>query len=226
MWWKPHRSSYTYYVSEAGRYSEAESREILANANKNCKIEEVRVPEISIAEDIKHCMACGGAHSEGDRCPPEAFNVVKCRKCKSENLMPMDSCFALKDMHCGQCDSVGEWDVRTAKHVDLDMHFDKAKQLTPEQHAQAHAEMHRVFAKLVSEYIEETHKVPTHTKLVDFIHWSHEQTKAPISSLVIHKKCGLPVELCECPDAPVKYDSDNDTFIEKDKKDDETPEVP
>ena len=32
--------------------------------------------------------------------------------------------------------------------------------------------------------------------------------------LIIHDTCGLPVELCECPDATVRYDSDNDVFYE------------
>jgi len=33
--------------------------------------------------------------------------------------------------------------------------------------------------------------------------------------LIIHNKCGLPVELCICPDAPVTYDWENDIFIER-----------
>ena len=33
-------------------------------------------------------------------------------------------------------------------------------------------------------------------------------------SLIIHNKCGLPVELCVCPDARVKYDGITDTFID------------
>ena len=31
-------------------------------------------------------------------------------------------------------------------------------------------------------------------------------------NLIVHDKCGLPVELCECPDAPVKYNWDTDMF--------------
>ena len=30
--------------------------------------------------------------------------------------------------------------------------------------------------------------------------------------LIVHNKCGLPVELCDCPDAEVRYDYDNDKF--------------
>ncbi len=34
--------------------------------------------------------------------------------------------------------------------------------------------------------------------------------------MIIHDKCGLPVELCECPDAPVKYNSKTDKFDDVD----------
>ena len=30
---------------------------------------------------------------------------------------------------------------------------------------------------------------------------------------IIHNKCGLPVELCECPDAAVIYDWETDMFV-------------
>lgn len=30
--------------------------------------------------------------------------------------------------------------------------------------------------------------------------------------IIIHNTCGLPVELCDCPDAPVKYDFESDIF--------------
>jgi len=33
--------------------------------------------------------------------------------------------------------------------------------------------------------------------------------------MIIHDGCGLPVELCECKDAPVRYNSETDTFDEK-----------
>ena len=33
-----------------------------------------------------------------------------------------------------------------------------------------------------------------------------------IKDLIIHDKCGLPVELCDCPDATVKYNWDKDVF--------------
>jgi hypothetical protein len=33
--------------------------------------------------------------------------------------------------------------------------------------------------------------------------------------MIIHDGCGLPVELCECKDAPVRYNSVTDTFDEK-----------
>lgn len=36
-----------------------------------------------------------------------------------------------------------------------------------------------------------------------------------IKNLIIHDKCGLPVELCECPDAPVVYDSEKDIFVDR-----------
>ena len=32
---------------------------------------------------------------------------------------------------------------------------------------------------------------------------------------IIHNKCGLPVELCTCPDADVKYDWEKDIFIKQ-----------
>lgn len=35
-------------------------------------------------------------------------------------------------------------------------------------------------------------------------------------SLAIHNPCGLPVELCECKDAPVKYDWERDVFVAPD----------
>jgi hypothetical protein len=41
--------------------------------------------------------------------------------------------------------------------------------------------------------------------------------------LIIHDKCGLPVELCECPDAEVKYDYETDKFIDQ-KTEDRPPE--
>jgi hypothetical protein len=33
--------------------------------------------------------------------------------------------------------------------------------------------------------------------------------------LIIHDGCGLPVELCECPDAEVRYDPVMDMFVEQ-----------
>jgi len=30
--------------------------------------------------------------------------------------------------------------------------------------------------------------------------------------LIIHTPCGLPIELCECPNAELKYNWDTDTF--------------
>ena len=35
------------------------------------------------------------------------------------------------------------------------------------------------------------------------------------SALIIHDGCGLPVELCECADAPVRYDFESDAFVEQ-----------
>ena len=32
-------------------------------------------------------------------------------------------------------------------------------------------------------------------------------------TLIIHKPCGLPVELCTCEDAVVRYDWDLDVFV-------------
>ena len=39
--------------------------------------------------------------------------------------------------------------------------------------------------------------------------------KSDFPELIIHDACGLPVELCTCFDAPVKYDSDLDRFIDE-----------
>lgn len=36
-----------------------------------------------------------------------------------------------------------------------------------------------------------------------------------INNLIIHNKCGLPVELCECTDSEVFYDSEEDVFVER-----------
>ena len=33
----------------------------------------------------------------------------------------------------------------------------------------------------------------------------------------IHTACGLPVELCTCPDAPIKYYSDTDMFEQEEE---------
>ncbi len=33
--------------------------------------------------------------------------------------------------------------------------------------------------------------------------------------LLIHEKCGLPVEVCDCPDSPVFYDWENDVFVDR-----------
>jgi len=38
-----------------------------------------------------------------------------------------------------------------------------------------------------------------------------------INNLVMHNACGLPVELCICPDAPIVYDWETGTFIIKKK---------
>ena len=35
-----------------------------------------------------------------------------------------------------------------------------------------------------------------------------------MESLIIHNSCGLPVELCECVDAQVKYNFETDMFEE------------
>jgi len=32
---------------------------------------------------------------------------------------------------------------------------------------------------------------------------------------IIHDKCGLPVELCTCPDAPVYYDWEKGVFVDR-----------
>ena len=37
------------------------------------------------------------------------------------------------------------------------------------------------------------------------------------ADIIIHKKCGLPVELCICSGAPVKYDWKKDKFIDRGK---------
>ena len=34
----------------------------------------------------------------------------------------------------------------------------------------------------------------------------------------IHNKCGLPVELCQCPDARIVFDNDTGKYIDKGKK--------
>jgi len=39
-----------------------------------------------------------------------------------------------------------------------------------------------------------------------------------MTELIIHKECGLPVELCTCKDAPIRYDWNNDKFTERDKE--------
>ncbi len=36
-----------------------------------------------------------------------------------------------------------------------------------------------------------------------------------INELLVHDKCGLPVELCTCPDARLVYDWENDVFIDR-----------
>ncbi len=35
---------------------------------------------------------------------------------------------------------------------------------------------------------------------------------------IIHSRCGLPAELCDCPDAEIVYDWDRDTWIMADVK--------
>jgi len=37
--------------------------------------------------------------------------------------------------------------------------------------------------------------------------------------LIIHDKCGLPVELCECSDAEVVYDPELDCFVDRGEDD-------
>ena len=39
--------------------------------------------------------------------------------------------------------------------------------------------------------------------------------------LIIHDKCGLPVELCECPDAEVRYDKERGVFVVQNEGDHE-----
>ena len=36
--------------------------------------------------------------------------------------------------------------------------------------------------------------------------------------LIIHDKCGLPVELCTCPDARVVYDDELDAFVDTEEE--------
>jgi hypothetical protein len=40
------------------------------------------------------------------------------------------------------------------------------------------------------------------------------QPDGQITELLIHNKCGLPVELCICADARLVYDWDDDVFID------------
>ena len=35
-----------------------------------------------------------------------------------------------------------------------------------------------------------------------------------MDKLIIHNDCGLPVELCECPNASVVYDWELDKFVD------------
>lgn len=52
------------------------------------------------------------------------------------------------------------------------------------------------------------------TKTHQFLKGFAMQEDREIESLIIHNNCGLPVELCECADAQVKYDFKTDMFEE------------
>jgi len=44
----------------------------------------------------------------------------------------------------------------------------------------------------------------------------HEDTIGPIP---VHDACGLPVELCTCPDAPVVWDNELGVYVDRTKED-------
>jgi hypothetical protein len=41
------------------------------------------------------------------------------------------------------------------------------------------------------------------------------ESEDEITELLIHTPCGLPVELCTCPDARLVYDWERDVFIDR-----------
>jgi len=45
-----------------------------------------------------------------------------------------------------------------------------------------------------------------------------EKEEDGLDTLIIHNKCGLPIEFCECPDATIKYDWDKGVFNVKEKE--------
>lgn len=52
-------------------------------------------------------------------------------------------------------------------------------ELTPEQHKARHVELHNNLDELVADFIKNTTKLPSKTTLLEFMSWSHEQTKEP-----------------------------------------------
>lgn len=50
----------------------------------------------------------------------------------------------------------------------------------------------------------------------------HEEPIDPMDQMIVHTPCGLPIELCECPDAKLRYDSELDAFVENEGLPDDT----
>ena len=72
----------------------------------------------------EHCYTCGSSHDKEKSCPHEAFNVMQCGACNNnESIIPLDACFAMYDITCGQCGIIGNWVLRRATVEDMQKYW-------------------------------------------------------------------------------------------------------
>jgi len=51
--------------------------------------------------------------------------------------------------------------------------------MTPAEHKARHVYLHKCFDELAADFMEDTHKLPSKTPIMDLMSWSYEQTKNP-----------------------------------------------
>lgn len=51
--------------------------------------------------------------------------------------------------------------------------------LTREEHIERHKQLHKSLDELLADYIDHTGNLPSQTNLMNFLHWSYQQTTNP-----------------------------------------------